>query len=210
MVHFAIAERLHHHEPSPEFLLGSIAPDAIHMRENSNRQDKNKTHLGAEDGAMPDLITFRNFCIVNLNKSKDNGWNQFILGYVSHLYADLRWTETVWEDYTAQVKLAIDINEPIKNRYNIEVAQIDRDLYKKEKWTENILCLLAESREYSIEPLLTCQEIGQYRERTMKWLRDEMNDPQITPQYITEDIVRAFINQTADEITVLIKEWEDL
>jgi hypothetical protein len=80
MVHFAIAEKLFDHEPLPEFLLGSIAPDAIHMRENTTRQDKNKTHLCRADGTMPDLITFRNFLKENLNKYEYIGWKSFVLG----------------------------------------------------------------------------------------------------------------------------------
>jgi hypothetical protein len=48
MVHLAIAVRAHElmgSEPTPAFLLGSIAPDAIHMRPNATRDDKRKTHL---------------------------------------------------------------------------------------------------------------------------------------------------------------------
>lgn len=48
MVHLAIAVQAHKlisSEPTPAFLLGSIAPDAIHMRPNTTRNDKQKTHL---------------------------------------------------------------------------------------------------------------------------------------------------------------------
>lgn len=61
MVHFSIAEQLWNQNPSPEFLLGSIAPDAIHMREGSTRQDKGRTHLCDDDGTMPSLTDFDNF-----------------------------------------------------------------------------------------------------------------------------------------------------
>ncbi|MFX3637474.1 MAG: hypothetical protein ACE3L7_02365 [Candidatus Pristimantibacillus sp.] len=43
MVHFEIARRLYG-DPSPEFLLGSLAPDSIHVRTN-DRVEKNKSHL---------------------------------------------------------------------------------------------------------------------------------------------------------------------
>jgi hypothetical protein len=78
--------------------LGSIAPDAIQIREHTTRQDKGKIHLCKEDGTLPGLQVFNDFCKEHLNKD-DHGYNQFILGYVSHIYTDLRWTETVWADF---------------------------------------------------------------------------------------------------------------
>jgi hypothetical protein len=204
MVHFAIAEKLFNHEPSSEFLLGSIAPDAIHMRENANRREKNITHLCSEDGTMPDLITFRDFCYENLRKHEDAGWKRFVLGYVSHLFADLRWTETVWEEYVEKANK----NEPIKNQYNREVCQIDFDLFKKEVWADKIFSLLAASHAYAMEPLLSSNEISLYRTQKTVWLKDEMNNPGIIPLYITELRVREFINHTVNELKLLIQEWD--
>ncbi len=48
MVHLAVAVQLaarHDQFPSPAFLLGSLSPDAIHMRPDSVGDDKEKTHL---------------------------------------------------------------------------------------------------------------------------------------------------------------------
>jgi hypothetical protein len=48
MVHLAVAVRVHEVEsrvPSSAFLLGSIAPDAIHMRPGTGRDDKRRVHL---------------------------------------------------------------------------------------------------------------------------------------------------------------------
>jgi hypothetical protein len=210
MVHFSIAKKIFEPNPSPEFLLGSIAPDAIHMRENTTRQDKNRTHLCEDDGTMPNLQIFYDFCKQHL-KQNEHDYNQFIFGYVSHLYADLRWTETVWKDYVEKVRHVIDgHNESIKSRYNKEVCQIDYNLYRSEEWSNKILTSLLNSREYSIPKLLTSKEITQYREHTIQGLRDEGNEPCIVPIYITDDIVRLFINTTVDELKVLIKVWNSI
>lgn len=98
MVHFSIAEQLWNQSPSSEFLIGSIAPDAIHMREGTTRQDKGHTHLCDDDGTMPNLSDFDNFYRKH-RRSDDHSFNQFMLGYVSHIFTDLRWTEKVWKDY---------------------------------------------------------------------------------------------------------------
>lgn len=49
MVHFSVAVKYFENEEIPSaFLLGSIAPDSIHMRKNTNREDKKLTHLNIE------------------------------------------------------------------------------------------------------------------------------------------------------------------
>lgn len=48
LVHLAIAAQLcrQHNKPlAPAFLLGSLAPDAIHLRLGSTRTDKQATHF---------------------------------------------------------------------------------------------------------------------------------------------------------------------
>ncbi len=48
MVHLAIAvqlQKIHYREPNPACLLGSLAPDAIHMRPNTHRTHKRQTHF---------------------------------------------------------------------------------------------------------------------------------------------------------------------
>ena len=58
MVHLSVAVALSEKEgrfPSADFLLGSIAPDAIHMRPNSSRLDKEHVHL-IDLGASPQRI----------------------------------------------------------------------------------------------------------------------------------------------------------
>ncbi|QGQ99546.1 hypothetical protein EHS13_34145 [Paenibacillus psychroresistens] len=209
MVHFAIADKLYKDKPSSAFLLGSIAPDAIHSRENSNRQDKNRTHLCKKDGSMPDLESLANFCITNLNKFEDLDWNSFVLGYASHVLADLRWTETIWEEYKEKIKQSEDRNEPIKKIYSMEVCQLDFELYKEE-WAGYIFASLADSKVFSIEPYLTDTEISLYRDKTISWLKDPANEPQITLRYITEDAVKEFIKTTSDELSMLIKDWTKL
>jgi hypothetical protein len=61
-----------------------------------------------------------------------------------------------------------------------------------------------------MDPLLTYKEISQYREKTINWLKDETNIPRIKPKYITEEIVREFINKTTNELKFLIKDWNNV
>ncbi|OME86545.1 MULTISPECIES: hypothetical protein [Paenibacillus] len=52
MVHFMISQQLYLGNPTPNLLLGSIAPDAVHVRGNITREEKGSTHL-VQEGILP-------------------------------------------------------------------------------------------------------------------------------------------------------------
>ncbi|NOV02095.1 zinc dependent phospholipase C family protein [Paenibacillus planticolens] len=207
MVHFSIAEQLFDHHPSPEFLLGSVAPDAIHMREEATRQDKGRTHLCEEDGTMPTLAVLHDF--YKNSMSDDYAYRQFMLGYVSHLYTDLRWTQRVWTDFVD--KLNHECEGPhgqVKSIYNREVAQIEYNLCRSENWTDRVLTSVLLAAPFAVNALLAESEIKQYGERVVRNLRDESQEPRILPRYITDQIVSEFIARTVRELRELIHEWD--
>ncbi|MGG4214018.1 hypothetical protein [Paenibacillus sp. FSL L8-0638] len=98
MVHFAISENLSINDPSPNFLLGSIAPDAIHMRGKVSREEKGVTHLVHND-KLPAKELIMEKCKEYLLKQAGPEWKDFVIGYFSHIYTDLRWTDTVYFDF---------------------------------------------------------------------------------------------------------------
>ncbi len=98
MVHFAISDILFDGDPSPNLLIGSIAPDAIHIRGQIAREEKGATHLVHND-KLPAEEMFMEKCQEYLLKRSDPEWKDFVIGYFSHIYADARWTDTVYSDY---------------------------------------------------------------------------------------------------------------
>jgi len=91
MVHFAIATNISSLDPSPSILLGSIAPDAIHMRGNITRKKGLLPHLINND-KFPSIELLKGNCLEYLSMNMDSDWKEFILGYFAHIYADIRWT----------------------------------------------------------------------------------------------------------------------
>ncbi|WP_310186902.1 hypothetical protein [Bacillus sp. 3255] len=210
MVHFSIALRVWEEELTPEFLLGSLAPDAIHMREGTNRQDKGRTHLCLDDGTMPDLAVIHRFCEERL-RSRDPFFRQFALGYAAHIWTDLRWTQTVWQSFVEQAgQQRIEPFGDLKSIYNREVCQLDYDLLRMEKRADAMLASVARSRAYSLPPLLKEQEIASYGDRVVRDLRDASMEPRITPAYITMDTIQEFMERTSEELRELMKEWAQM
>ncbi len=203
MVHFAIASELCLRNPSPSFLIGSIAPDAVHVRDNVTRKEKGITHFVCED-RFPSIEVLKERCLDYLNLNDEIDWKDYVLGYFAHIYADIRWTETVYTNFECEYR---GVKDEIRKIYNIESNQVEFDLIRREEWAEAVLNKLRVGSAYTIETLVTQIEVSQYRDIKLQWLRNKDNEPQITPIYLREDVVKNFVSRTSNELNDLYKEW---
>jgi hypothetical protein len=203
MVHFAISEILSSGAPSPDLLLGSISPDAIHMRGHISREQKGVTHLVHND-KLPSKELIMEKCREYFSKRSEPQWKDFVLGYFSHIYTDLRWTDTVYADFENNYKG--EKNE-IRKTYNDEVSQVEFYLLRSMNSSEKLFTLLLKSEGYTVDPYVTQLEVIQYRDSKVKWLQDLNNEPQIKPIYFKTDEIKSFINETSKELKELLKEW---
>lgn len=95
MVHFAIASELISKPPS-ELLLGSLAPDSIHVRTNL-RTEKAKTHLMPEEGRFATDEELKAFFESNKKLAySDPKFMQYLCGYIAHIYTDRVWTFDIY------------------------------------------------------------------------------------------------------------------
>lgn len=202
MVHFAVSEELTSGKASPSLLLGSIAPDAIHARGDITKEEKGTTHL-VHNGKLPAAELILEKCKEYLGKSSVPEWKDFVLGYFSHIYTDLRWTETVYFDFEKKYKA--EQNE-IRNMYNREVSQVEFILLRSMRSSEEMISKIINADGFTIHPYVTELEVNQYRDIKVEWLQDQRNEPQITPVYFQMDEIEHFIKVTASEWKQLFEE----
>ena len=206
MIHFAVANRMYEGQVSPAFLLGSIAPDAIHAREGATRKEKMRSHFVRNDRlADPVLLTSKYLEYIDL--SEDPAWKAYIAGYFIHIFTDERWTATLYADFERKVQ-----KDPVEIRkiYNEEVSQLEYDLLRSSCWIDVILTQLEAATGFEVAPFVSVEEVEKYRDMKLEWLKDPKNEPGIELVYFTEDRVRDFIKKTADEAKELLKAWEAL
>jgi len=203
MVHFAIAEKVCAGDPCPHFLIGSIAPDAIHARPESTREDKGRTHF-VNNGIMPTTGEIGQNAVLYSSRNDSPEWKAFVRGYISHVYADLRWTETLYTAYETSFHEGLT---DIRSTYNQEVSQIEFLLMKSESWTESVIAKLKVVEALPLTPLIEAYEIHAYRDAKIKWLLHAHNEPGIELTYFKEANVRNFISQTAKELKELFSQW---
>jgi hypothetical protein len=202
MIHLAIAIKLAESEPSaaePDFLLGSLAPDAIHMRSGAGMGDKNATHLRDAQG-KPDLAGIRTF--LNDNRYKAELPASFAAGYAAHLISDYLWIATIYTDFKRQLT-HLD-PEALRKLYYLETDQVDFDLYRQMDWREKVWDQLSQAIALDFPPLLSADEIDGWRDHTLHWFDELKQEPRIVPQYITDDLTFDFIEQACREVSAFL------
>jgi len=153
---------------------------------------------------FPSMEVLKEKCLYYLSLNDDIDWKDYTLGYFAHIYADIRWTETVYMDFEQEYQ---GDKDHIRKTYDKESNQVEFDLISREEWVDDVLSKLQVATAYSIEPLLTQLEIGQYRDIKLHWLRNRENEPQIIPNYLREDVIENFVSRTTSELNDLFIEW---
>lgn len=214
MVHLSVAHRLATTLPEPldrgAFYLGNIAPDAIHMREGANRDDKEHTHFypGKEDNYIGRL---HKLYVDYINERTDQRWTSFVLGYFMHVVTDYYWFRTVHPEFVEQVQKRdqregiVRTKENLSRLYYQETDQVDFNLFHNASWSEEVWSALKEESGYGMRDRLTTDEIIRWRDRTFSFLKGE--EPGITPCYITEEVVQAFVEKTVFRLLELLSVW---
>jgi hypothetical protein len=206
MVHLAVAVQLHEKEgkfPSPDFLLGSIAPDAIHMRPGTGKDDKLLVHLWEQ--ADPGRERARR--LLGRYASDKSEAREFAQGYMCHLLTDDLWYRTVIEPFFQSVPQVL--SEPQRRSlYYLETDQIDFDIYHQAPWRQEVWSRLAAAQSRDFAKLLTAGEISQWRDRTLIWFEKLKQEPMIEPVHITIPNVNNFIDKAIGEMAKFFKGWE--
>ena len=205
MVHLAVAVKIHdlgQSTPSPDFLLGSIAPDAIHMRSGSGPDDKQRVHLSELNDPQHDRLRELLASAGSLRFSTMG----FAGGYVVHILTDHFWGETCGDSFRKRIPPNLPPQER-QSLYYLETDQIDIDLFRQVPWRTEVWSKLASTQPRDFAALLTAEEIAEWRDRTLIWYEDMKHDPKIKPVHITSEEVAGFINQAAKEILATLKTW---
>lgn len=132
MVHLSVAVSLSEaagHFPGPDFLLGNLAPDSIHMRPHSERRDKEHVHLrdlGVSSRELVQIFRERH----GMDGSPLLG---FAGGYLTHLLTDHLWWEMVIAPFHKKFPPSFPEAE-LRSLYYRDTDQIDVDLYRRMPW----------------------------------------------------------------------------
>ena len=198
MVHLSVAVSLCEKDerfPSPDFLLGSIAPDAIHMRPDTRKDDKERVHL-LELGASPQELVRLFQARYGKDVARSMG---FSAGYLAHLLTDFLWRQAVIDPFRKKNLPTLPEKE-IRSLYYRNTDQVDLDLYRQMPWRPQVWHSLKTAVAGDFPPLLTAKEITLWRDRTLGWFELHDHDPQEEPLSITLADTLDFVERAVKEI----------
>ena len=220
MVHLSVAHRLVERYgclPSPALYLGSIAPDAIHKRSDTDRQDKLSVHLVGKDGL--DEARLRAFLAQQSRAEGDAadvavGYaTDIAIGYVGHILTDVYWRADVLLPWRAQFEERLQRNEmpvaELRALYYNECDKVDLDLYDQQPWRPEVWALLRAARARDLDGLLSADEIAGWRDRVLAWFDDNRHKALYTAQYLTLERVLAFVDDAAARVHERLAAWAD-
>jgi hypothetical protein len=177
MVHLSIAHHLvkaYGYPSCPAFYLGSIAPDAIHMRAGTDRADKLAVHLVGRDGIDLDRVqalvqrdsverdgverdAVARDGIARDSVARDGPGDGLTTGYAAHVLTDGYWRETVLLPFRAQHEERLSRGEmavsDLRTLYYDECDKIDLDLYGRAPWRPQVWELLRSARARDLDGL---------------------------------------------------------
>jgi hypothetical protein len=214
MVHLSIAvafaERKNLQEIPGLFYLGNIAPDAIHMREGSTSEDKQRTHFEHKSQGE-DLKDLKFLYMEYMAHHKTAAWKWFVKGYFMHVLTDYYWFKLLYPGYVDHVdRLGLSDQEK-RTYYYRETDQADFHLFRGQPWRERVWTAMDEAEVvYDFGDLLSADEICRWRDRTSAFFADPTKEPCITPEYFSDALIQGFVTDTAERLLPLLDEWDEL
>ncbi|MFF2886916.1 hypothetical protein [Paenibacillus sp. NPDC057967] len=185
-----------------QFYLGSISPDAIHMRSSSDKFAKRKTHLNPIDqrrlnvNEIDYVKSLSGFIKENQSKTDVD----FLWGYCFHLLTDVYWIKRIYHKFAENYK-----NDPspvldMDGAYYNDTEILDQMIFKESSWKVGVWQHLQAAKTSDFLDLLTAQEINLWKERTLKWFvggESKLNNP---IRYFTKVDIEDFILACSESI----------
>ena len=147
MMHLLIADKIYTKifiQSYGDFLLGSIAPDAVHVKENYTREIKDISHYRFDSRSH--ISYFDTF--INEYHTSEN--KDFVVGYLVHLLSDMIWYHSIRVPFKKEFLKAPSQNMSMNEAYYADCEQIEQLMF----WEKNASCIIEtinRSRAYSLE-----------------------------------------------------------
>lgn len=196
MIYLLIADKIYTEKVGSihsygDFLLGSIAPDAVHAKKNYTREIKEISHYRFD--SKSDISYFDTFFYdYATSENKD-----FVTGYLVHLLSDLIWYHSVRVPFKERFRKAPLQDKPMNEVYYADCEQIEQLMFG-EKNASYIMKAVNRSNAYSLEGLIDAENVTSWKE---KLISDYKNRKNILPhtRYISEQHIREYIADCAGQ-----------
>lgn len=219
MIHMEIAYRLLEYLPQiehpAEFILGSVAPDAVHMNPHYDVKSKVKSHLFEDCGPWGDTQDYGQWQS-NIGAyferiaaaQEEPARRDFSIGICVHCLTD-RWNDIrIWRKAQSEFLPTMPF-AAFKEIFYQEQRSIDNWLYQNSGNTSEIRKLLADAKSFVIEDLVDGEEIEVLRKHLLTVQYDVEKVDITNNRFFTAEKIEDFMTFTVDAIRETLAEWSD-
>lgn len=227
MMHLLIADKIYtkkYVHSFGDFLLGSIAPDAVHVKENYTREIKDISHYRFDSKShISHFDTFINEFYTPENRD-------FVVGYLVHLLSDMVWYHHVRVPFVKEYLKASAQNmssgnlagssgasgldtlfaerdcpkSAMNEAYYADCEQIERLMFW-EKDAPRIIEAIKGSKAYSLEGLIDADDVKAWKEKLI-FDYNNKTDALLHTIYISEQQIRSYITDCAKECMAYLRD----
>lgn len=172
---------------NPDYYLGAISPDAIHIRDGDDKSRKDEFHLYNWRRPAPNEVL--------------RYWMEhdtpFDLGYGIHVLLDGQWAVGFRSRFP---QMLLPNGKPDPQIYYNDTCITDFELYRKSPLTSHLMDLVKRGRAPEDHPLLTRREFELWRKDTLHFYDREC--PMRNPvRYIDREYVENFLKDCTELMT---------
>lgn len=224
MIHMEIAYRLLAYFPQvkhpAEFILGSVAPDAVHMDPDAvcltadfDVTRKVQSHLFEDCGPWGDTQDYGQwehnisaFFEKNVAVEAEPVRSAFMFGIFVHCLTD-RWNDLkIWRKAQRMYLPSMPL-EAFKDAFYREYRRIDQWLYQNSEHTAKICALLAAAEGFSIDGLVDGKELESLRKYLLT-VQYDVEKVDITPNhFFTEERLEDFMAFVMEDVRETLAAW---
>jgi len=217
MIHMEIAYRLLERFPqienASEFILGSVAPDAVHMDPKYLVDFKVKSHMFEGCGKWSDTQDYQQWkknirrVFYKAAGEEKTIYRDFVLGLCVHCLTDY-WNDIkIWKQLQSRYIPTMTFEE-FRDAYYPEAKGIDLWLYQNSTNTGKIRKMLAEATVLEVEGLVNKENLERQRNYLLDTQYNEERVDISNYQFLSADDIEAFIKFTVDDIVQIMMTWQ--
>lgn len=217
MIHMEIAYRLSKRIPCienvAEFILGSVAPDSVHMNPDFDIGLKIKSHSFEGCGEWSDTQDYQRwknninaFCYNHAKIDTEPAYRDFVYGLCVHCLTDY-WNDIEnWRRLQAKYIPPMDI-DTFKEAYYPEARGIDLWLYQNSEHTSVIRQMLSEAKAYEVDGIIYQEDIEKQRKHLLN-VQYQVEKVDISDyRFMSESVLYHFIEHAVSDIAQVMEMW---
>lgn len=208
MVHMMVAYRLlarwDRIERQGDFILGAVAPDAVHFHDPYTLSMKEKSHIwscGPHWGITIEGDRWREEILRFWDQHKQDDNRDFMAGYCVHLLTDWENDRRIWRPFRDRVMKGEEYDATYAI-YAGEARGIDQWLHRTGRDTEGIWRLLEEGHVYGVDGCILAEDLARQKDSLLHEQYVGEKIPDVSEyQYCTAEIMEELIGACVNNIS---------